>query len=116
MWCHFETVLAAIRLKDLLGVDAQIAERVDRDEHVADVGVDLCILESFLKVVVDASLVTLESRVMSETPACAFLNPSLQSALATPPLEGAPPLEGGGLEATPAFLAPAFLEMAMMEE
>ena len=50
---------------------------------------------------------------MSDTPTCGFLKPSRQSALAMPPFLGAPPLAGGGFEAAPPFLPPAFLEMAM---
>lgn len=54
---------------------------------------------------------------MSETPAWGFLNPSRQSAFATPPLLAPADFEAGALAAPlapPAFLAPAFFEMAMI--
>ncbi len=54
VWCHLETVLASIGLEDVFGVDTEIAERVDRDEYIADVGIDFCILETLLEILVDS--------------------------------------------------------------
>lgn len=34
---HFETILAPVRIERLGGVDAEIAEGVDRDEYVGDI-------------------------------------------------------------------------------
>ncbi len=117
VWCHLETVLASIGLEDVFGVDTEIAERVDRDEYIADVGIDFCILETLLEILVDSFVVTLDMPGhIRDTSLCLFEAFS-PIALATPPLDAPPPdLAGGGLEAAPAFLAPAFFEMAMMEE
>lgn len=58
-----------------------------------------------------------ESRVMSDTPACFFLKPSLQSALATPflPAAAEPDVPAPELGCAAAALRPAFLEIACWE-
>jgi hypothetical protein len=45
---HLETVLPLVAVEHLVGVDAQVPEGVDGDEHMADVGVDLSALEPLL--------------------------------------------------------------------
>ena len=54
MWWDLEPIPSPIRVHHLVGVDAQISKRVDGHEHVADVGVDLAMLETLLQVVVDS--------------------------------------------------------------
>ncbi len=48
-----ESVSASIRVQHLIGLDSQIPEWVNRDQHMDDVGVDLPMFESLLEVVVD---------------------------------------------------------------
>jgi len=50
----FETISAPIGVQDLIGVNTQVSEGIDRDQHMADVGVDFAMLETFLQVVVDS--------------------------------------------------------------
>jgi hypothetical protein len=49
----FEPVPAAIRVENLVCVNSQVSEGIDGDEHMANVGVDLAVLEALLQVVVD---------------------------------------------------------------
>ena len=48
----FQPVLPFVRIEDRIGVDAQIAEGVDGDQHMADIGVDFGIFESLFQIVV----------------------------------------------------------------
>lgn len=52
VWGHLETITPSIRIQHSISVDAQVSERVDRNQHMADVRVYLSMLEPFLQVVV----------------------------------------------------------------
>jgi len=51
---HLEAVLPLVTLEDVVGVDAQVAERVDGDQDMPDIGVYLATLEALLQVFVDS--------------------------------------------------------------
>jgi hypothetical protein len=50
---HFQAVLVSVGFQSLVVINRQEAERVDRDQDVTDIGVNISILESFLEVIVD---------------------------------------------------------------
>lgn len=50
----FETISAAVRVQDGIGVYAQVSKGIDGHQDVADVCVDFAILETFLQVLVDS--------------------------------------------------------------
>jgi hypothetical protein len=50
---HLETVLAHVALEDLVGIDTQIPEGVDGDQHMANIGINLGAFESLLQVLID---------------------------------------------------------------
>lgn len=53
VWRHFQTVLPPVTVKHCVGVYAQVLEGIDRDQHMANVGVYLGILEALLQVIVN---------------------------------------------------------------
>lgn len=50
---NFESISASIRVEDLVGIDAQVPKGIDRDQHMANVGVDFAMFKTLLQVVVD---------------------------------------------------------------
>lgn len=53
MWRHLETILAFVAIEDLVGVNTEVTERVDGDQNMANVCVDLGSLETLFEVLVD---------------------------------------------------------------